>query len=256
MDVQAALRRQVLGRAAAHSQGRGLHLQLHHPEPGGQLHALHAVHQPRGGARRHHRGHLLRQAQGQHAQPLDPDPARAHLEERQRQGLHQLPDAQDDLRQRPLLHGRAPGGQVREDGSEPVLLARQAHRRRDRLRELPEPGHHGPGSQVRCAAGRLEHPRGDLPPDGYTARPHHHVPDHRLRRAGVQLLHGSVAGQPGVPGPGLPQRPQLGRGPERDRQQRLPGVCGAGRYGVHGRLLPQGIDRLALGAAGRREVRL
>ena len=76
----------MAGRRAVHGRRRRLHLQLHHqeqpPEPG----RLHRRHHRRQGDRTNTVEIYTKRAQGEHAAHGRPDPARAHLDQGQRQG--------------------------------------------------------------------------------------------------------------------------------------------------------------------------
>ena len=77
----------------------------------------------------HHGRDPLQPAQGQHPAYLDPDPARAHLEQGQAGGCRQrLRQQAADHRHRPVPGGRDEEGRLHEDGRQPHLLGREADR--------------------------------------------------------------------------------------------------------------------------------
>ena len=101
------------------------------------------------------------QAQGEHARALDPDPARAHLEQGLAQGgREQVQELAAHHRLRALPDRGVEEGRVRAHGRQQGLLARRPQGRRGHLPDLPEPGHDGAGPQDRQRPERLEHPLG------------------------------------------------------------------------------------------------
>ena len=161
-------------------------------------------------------------------------------------------------RHRPVPGGRGEERSVRAPGGQQELLARRPQGRRDHLPDLPERGHHGPGPQERRHPRRLGAQRpaaadAQERAGGLRLRLRHQ----RLRRAGVQLLHGQrLQGQPGAARRQLPPRPQLGHRQAEARPGRVPGLRPARRFADAERLLAAAA-RLPLGPGVRRQgVRL
>ena len=101
LDLHDRRGRHVAGRRAADRLGRRLHVQLRDRQRDGHVHRLHDLHREGRGHGRHPRRLHLLEAQGQHARPLDADPARAHLEQgRSRQGRARLQERPADRRAR------------------------------------------------------------------------------------------------------------------------------------------------------------
>ena len=253
VDVQDPPRHHVAGRRGAHRQGRRLHLQLHHRERPLGLLDLHGQHEEGRGRRRHDGQVHPDQAQGQHPAHVDPDRARAHLEQDLGQGrVQQLPEQPADHRLRAVPDRRVQEERLHAHGRQQGLLEGRAQDRRGHLRELHQPGHHDDGPQGG------EHRRGVRRAGRAVQRAQERARHHRRgrrpevpRRARLQRLREpGLPGQPGPPGHRVPPGRQLG------------GRQGEDRRHLHGRLRrrrpvdPGAEHRRRLDAHRRGDLRL
>ena len=254
VDLLAAPRRHLAGRATVHVGRRRLHLRLRHRQRHGGVHRLHDVHQA-GRSHRPLRGAvLLLASEGQHARARGADPARAYLVEgRPEGGGRQLPQRAARDRHGPLPGRRVSARQIRPARGQQAVLARRPEGRRAPLRDLPGPRHHATGSALggnrrrgQAPAGIAHDPAGRQEPEPLDTEP-----AAGGERSRLQLLpRCCLAGQPGASRPSVPPSPEL-----RHRQAGdLPrGLLRPGSPGHDcPRLTLLGRSRLALDAAGER----